>query len=63
MRHALFKEENILTNFKIFLLQNRYASFNLTLQDHSCEKGIQVTFNKGLRPFPRGDNYDIAKTP
>ena len=24
-------------------------------------KGIQVTINEGPHPFPRGDNYDIAK--
>ena len=24
-------------------------------------KGIQVLTNEGLRPFPRGDNYEMAK--
>ena len=28
---------------------------------HPWVKGIQVCSNKGPRPFPRGDNYQIAK--
>ena len=28
---------------------------------HSWVKGIQVCSNEGPRPFPRGDNYEIAK--
>ena len=28
---------------------------------HPCVKGIQICSNEGPRPFPRGDNYEIAK--
>ena len=29
---------------------------------HPYVKGIQVCSNEEPRPFPRGDNYEIAKT-
>ena len=28
---------------------------------HPWVKGIQVCWNEGSRPFPRGDNYEIVK--
>ena len=50
-------------NFSHFhlLLQNHWANFNQTWPKASLGEGIQVCSNEGPRPFPRGDNYEIAK--
>ena len=41
------------------LLQNHWA--NLIHTNYPWLKGIQVCSNEGPRPFPRGDNNEIAK--
>ena len=34
---------------------------NLLLQNHRANFNFQVCTNEGPRPFPREDNYEIAK--
>ena len=48
---------------KNHLLQNHWANFNKTWHNASLDEGpgIQDFSNEGLRPFPRGDNNEIAK--
>ena len=48
-------------NFKNLLLKNHWANFNQTWHKAPLGEGIQVCSNEGPRPFPRGDNYEIAK--
>ena len=43
------------------LLKNNWANFNQLGTKHPYVKGIQVCSKKGRRPFPRGDNYKLAK--
>ena len=50
-------------NYKIFFSGiTEPISMNLETK-HIWVKGIQACSNKGLHPFPRGDNYTIAKIP
>ena len=50
-------------NFSHFhpLFQTHWANFNETWHKAFWVKGIKVYLNEGPRPFPRGDNYKIAK--
>ena len=43
------------------LLQNHLINFNQTWHNASFGEGIQVCSNEGPCPFPRGDNYHIAR--
>ena len=43
------------------LLQNHLANFNQTWHKTCIGEGDSSLFNEGPRPFPRGDNYEIAK--
>ena len=48
----------------LLLLRNCWANFNQTSHKapkHSWVKGILFCSNERSRPFPRGDNYEIAK--
>ena len=51
----------VVVNFSHFhlLLQNHWANFNQTW--HKASSGEGDCSNEGPRPFPRGDNYEIAK--
>ena len=42
-------------------LSVNFSYFRLLLQRHPWVKEIQVCSNEGPRPFPRGDNFKIAK--
>ena len=53
--------KNTLTKFKNLLLQNHWANFPHIVTMHPWVKGIQVCSNEGPRPFPRGDDYKLAK--
>ena len=47
-------------NLKIFFSKTtRPISTKLSIK-HPWVKGIQISLNKGLDPFSRGDNYEIA---
>ena len=48
-------------NFKIFSRTTGPISTKLSTK-HPWMKGIQVSSNEGHCPFPKGDNYEIAKT-
>ena len=49
-------------NFSHFhLLQNHWANFNKTWHKVFLSEGIQVRSNEEPRPFPRSDDYEIAK--
>ena len=54
---------NTLSNLKNLLLQNHWTNFNKTWHNASLGEGpgIQDCSTEGLRPFPRGDNNEIAK--
>ena len=41
--------------------QKRRANFNHLTQKHPWMKRIQICTTEGPRPFPRGDNNEIAK--
>ena len=53
----------VVVNFSHFrlLLQNHWASSTKLGTMHPWVKGIQVCSIEGPCPFPRGDNYEIAK--
>ena len=54
--------KNTLTNFKNFPLQNHWANLNQTWHKASLGEGDSSLFlKKVLRPYPRGDNYEITK--
>ena len=62
-----FSDQNlsivVVVNFSHFhiLLQNHWANFNQTWHKAYLGKGDSSLFSEGLRPFPRGDNYEIVK--
>lgn len=43
------------------LLQNHWASFNQTCQNHHWMKGIQICSNEGPHSLLRGDNFKILE--
>ena len=49
-----------LFNFHLLLKNHGPISTKLGTK-HPCLMGIQVCSNEGPRPFPRGDNKEIAK--
>ena len=53
----------VVVNFSHFhlLLQNHWANFNTLGTKHPWVKRIQDCSNDRSHPFPRGDNYEIAK--
>ena len=54
--------ENTLTKLKkTLLLLNHKANFNQTWHKASLNEGDSSLFNEGPHPFPRRDNYEIAK--
>ena len=48
-------------NFQDLLLQKQWVNFNQTWHKASLGEGDSSLFNEGPRPFPMGDNYEIAK--
>ena len=48
-------------NLKIFFYRTTGLISSKLGTKHPWVKGIQVCTNKGPHPFPRGDNYEIAK--
>ena len=46
---------------KNLVLQNLLANFNQPWHKASLGEGDSICSNEGPRPFPRGDNYEIAK--
>ena len=46
---------------KNLLFQNQWANFNQTWHKAFSSKGNHICSNEGPHPFPRGENYDIAK--
>ena len=54
---------SVVVNFSHFhlLLQNHWPISTKLGAKHPWVKGIEVYSNEGPRPFPRGDNYKIAK--
>ena len=48
-------------NSKNLLLQNHWANFYLTWHKASLSEVDSICSNEGPRPFPRGDNNEIAK--
>ena len=54
--------ENTLTNLKSILLKDHWAIISTKVDTkHTLVKEIQVCSYEGPRPFPRGDNNEIAK--
>ena len=45
----------------IIILQNHQTDFNQTWHNASLGDGNQIYLNEGPRPFPKGDNYELAK--
>ena len=63
---VLQNRENILTKLKKSsspepLGQNHWANFNQHKAIHSLVMKTKVCSNEGSHPFPRGDDYEIAK--
>ena len=54
----------VVETFHIFIIISRTTGPILPRLGIKCPwvKGIKVCSNKGPRSFPRGDNYEIAKT-
>ena len=50
--------ETTFKKFKTLLLQNHFANFNQTSHKASLGKENSSFFNKGPRPFPRGNNSE-----
>ena len=48
-------------NWKIFFSKTTEPISTKLGTKHPWVKGIQISSKKGPRPFPRGDNYEIAK--
>ena len=48
-------------NVKVFFSRTTGPISTKLCTKHPWVKGIQVCSNEGPRPFPRGDNYEIAK--
>ena len=48
-------------NLKIFFSRTTESTSTKLSTKHPWVKGIQVCSNEGLRTFPRGDKYEIAK--
>ena len=53
--------KNTLTNFKIFFSRTTVPISTKFSRNHLWVKGIQICSKEGPSPFPRGDNYEIAK--
>ena len=53
--------KNTLMNLKLFFSRTTELISTKLGTKHPWMKGIQVCSNEGLCPFPRGDNYKIAK--
>ena len=47
--------------FKMFFSRTNGPVSTKLSTNHPCVEGSQVCSNEGPRPFPKGDNYEIAK--
>ena len=60
LSYLLWNSKNILVKFKNFLPQNHRANFNQSWHKASLGENSSL-FKWCATPFPRGDNYEIAK--
>ena len=57
------QSRNLNQKFLISITTNHLANFNQTMHKEFFGEGdwIQVCLNDGSRPFPKGNNYEIAE--